>query len=280
MHYGFWVSPTRPYTPQHKGKVENGVHYVQRNFMAGQEFVDLYVGNQHLRTWVQERAGTRIHGTTQQAPLHLFHAYEQAALLPLPETPFTLLEIRPVTVHPDCHVRIDKSYYSVPHIYQGHTLEAYLSERVVEIYQGLDLVSTHPRSRQPGEWHTRLEDYPEHKAAYLQRTPPYCRQLATQVGPSTSQVVDTLLGERPLCRLRSVQAILRLQDTVGAQRLEAACARALHFGEPHYRRIKAILNAALDKEPLPQAAVSPPAQLHLFARAAEEFFAQPEEVAA
>jgi hypothetical protein len=83
---------------------------------------EVYVGNQHLRTWVQERAGTRIHGATQQAPLHLFHAYEQAALLPLPETPFTLLEIHPVTVHPDCHVRIDKSYYSVPHIYQGHTL--------------------------------------------------------------------------------------------------------------------------------------------------------------
>jgi len=259
------------------------VHYVQRNFMAGQEFVDLYVGNQHLRTWVHERAGTRIHGTTQQAPLHLFREYEQAALLPLPATPFTLLEIRPVTVHPDCHVRIDKSYYSVPHIYQGHTLEAYISERVVEIYQGLDLVSTHPRSRQPGEslalparasGHTRLEDYPEHKAAYLQRTPQYCRQLAAQVGPSTSQVVDTLLGERPLCRLRSVQAILRLQD------MEAACARALHFGEPHYRRIKAILNAALDKEPLPEAAAAPSPQAHRFARAAEEFFAQPEEVAA
>jgi len=140
LHYGFLISPTRPYTPRHKGKVENGVHYLQRNFMAGQEFVDLYVGNQHLRTWVHEQAGTRIHGTTQQAPLHLFREYEQAALLPLPATPFTLLEIRPLTVHPDCHVRIDKSHYSVPHLYQGHTLEAYLSERVVEIYQGLGMV--------------------------------------------------------------------------------------------------------------------------------------------
>lgn len=279
LHYGFFISPTRPYTPRHKGKVESGVHYVKRNFMAGQEFLDLYVANQHLRTWVQERAGTRLHGTTHQAPLYLFREYEQAALLPLPAAPFTLLEIRPVTVHPDCHVRIDKSYYSVPYTYQGHTLEAYISEQIVEIYQGLELVTTHPRSHKPGEWHTRLEDYPEHKAAYLQRTPDYCRQLATQVGPATRQVVDTLLGERPLYRLRAVQAILRLQETVGAQRLEAACARALYFGQPQYRRIKEILNAALDKEPLPEETVTPPPQAHLFARAAEEFFAQAREVA-
>jgi transposase len=278
LHYGFLISPTRPYTPRHKGKVESGVHYVKRNFMAGQAFLDIHVANQHLRTWVQERAGTRIHGTTHQAPLYLFREYEQAALLPLPEAPFTLLEIRPVTVHPDCHVRIDKSYYSVPYTYQGHTLEAYIGEEIVEIYQGLELVTTHPRSHKPGEWHTRLEDYPEHKAAYLQRTPDYCRQLASQVGPATRQVVDTLLGERPLYRLRAVQAILRLQETVGALRLEAACARALHFGDPRYRRIKEILNAALDKEPLPQTAAAPVAQAHRFARSVDEFFAQRQEV--
>ena len=279
LHYGFLISPTRPYTARHKGKVESGVHYVKRNFMAGQAFLDIHVANQHLRKWVQERAGTRLHGTTHQAPLYLFREHEQAALLPLPEAPFTLLEIRPVTVHPDCHVRIDKSYYSIPYTYQGCTLEAYISEQIVEIYQGLELVVTHPRSHKPGEWHTRLEDYPAHKAAYLQRTPDYCRQLATQVGPATRQVVDTLLGERPLYRLRAVQAILRLQETVGAQRLEAACARALYFGPPQYRRIKEILNAALDKEPLPEETVTPPPQTHLFARAAEEFFAQPREVA-
>ena len=276
LHCGFLISPTRPHTPRHKGKVESGVYYVQRNFMAGQQFLDIYVANQRLRTWVQERAGTRIHGTTHQVPLSLFREYEQTALLPLPETPFTLLEIRPVTVHPDCHVRIDKSYYSVPYVYQGQTLEAHISERVVQIYRGLDLVATHPRSQKAGQWHTRLEHYPEHKAAYLQRTPDYCRRIAAQVGPATHQVVDTLLGERPLYRLRSVQAILRLQETVGPQRLEAACARALYFGDPHYRRIKEILNAALDREPLPEAATSPSTPSHCFARSAAEFFVQQE----
>jgi len=280
QHYGFVISPTRPRTPRHKGKVENGVHYIKRNFMAGREFLDLHTANQHLRTWVRERAGTRQHGTTHKAPLYLFNAHEQAALLALPEEPFTLREVKPVTVHPDCHVRLEKSYYSVPYRHVGQKLDAYISERVVEIYHGLELVATHERSRQPGEWHTRLEHYPQHKAAYLERTPAHCRQVAARLGAATGQVVETLLGDRPLYRLRSVQAILRLEETVGAERLEAACARALCFGDPSYRRIKAILNAALDREPLPEKASHVPDQKHAFARAGNEFFASDEEGAA
>jgi transposase len=48
VHYDFLISPTRPRTPRHKGKVESGVHYVQRNFMAGQEFVDVTAANARL----------------------------------------------------------------------------------------------------------------------------------------------------------------------------------------------------------------------------------------
>jgi transposase len=280
QHYGFVISPTRPRTPRHKGKVESGVHYVKRNFMAGREFLDIHTANQHLRTWVKERAGTRQHGTTHKAPLSLFHEHEQATLLPLPEKPFTLREVKLVTVHPDCHVRIDKSYYSVPYVHVGQKLDAYISERIVELYQRLELVATHERSLQPGEWHTRLEHYPKHKAAYLERTPAYCRQVAARLGAATGQVVEILLGDRPLYRLRSVQAILRLEETVGVERLEAACARALYFDDPSYRRIKAILNAALDREPLPEKTPHVPEQKHIFARSGDEFFAGGEEVVA
>jgi hypothetical protein len=103
--------------------------------------------------------------------------------------------------------------------------------------------------------------------------------VAARLGPATSQVVETLLGDRPLYRLRSVQAILRLEETVGAQRLEAACARALYFGDPRYRRVKEILNAALDREPLPETAAPIPPRPHTFARSGAEFFADIRETA-
>jgi len=263
-----------PYTPRHKGKVESGVHYVKRNFLAGQEFVDLTVANQRLAVWVREVAGTRIHGTTRQVPLRLFYDYEQALLQPLPTRPFSLLQIKPVKVHPDCHVIIDGSYYSAPYQYINHTLEAHVSEQMVELYAGLELVATHLRNTRPGQWQTRLEDYPPAKAAYLIQTPAYCRQQASRIGPATRQLVDTLLGERPLQRLRAVQAILGLRQSVGPERLEAACARALFYGDVRYRRVKQILNAALDREPLPEPPAPPPSlsQPFTFARTSQEFF--------
>lgn len=284
QHYGFLVSPNRPRTPEHKGKVESGVHYADRSFLAGQRFPDIEVANQRLRVWVVEVAGVRRHGTTGQAPLKLFNEREKAALLPLVPEPFSLVDIRQVKVHRDCHVTIDGSFYSVAYQHVGKELQAHIGERTVELYQGVELVRTHPRAKQKGEWHTYLEDYPPEKAAYLERTPERCREIARAVGPETARVVDTLLNERPLDQLRAVQRLLRLEEAVGRDRLEAACRRALHFGDPRYRRVRDILNAGLDQEPLlpePVPFVRPPTadvgRQYAFARRPEEFLGTGEE---
>jgi hypothetical protein len=273
QHYGFLISPTRPYTPRHKGKVESGVHYLQRNFTAGQQFVDIDQANARLQGWLREVAGARCHGTTHQAPLKLFAEHERAALLPLPATPFVLCDVRQVKVHPDCHVVIEGGYYSVPHHYAGRTVEAYVQEEIVQLYAEQTLLATHVRVEK-GQHSTQPSHYPAEMSAYLERTPARCRELAAGIGPATAQVVEQLLEDRPLDRLRSVQAILRLDESVGRLRLEAACARALYFGDVRYRRIKEILNAALDREPLPVAEPAPAAGPHRFARSSAEFFAQ------
>lgn len=283
QHYGFVISPNRPQTPQHKGKVENGVHYLQRNFMAGQQFADITGANERLAVWVKEVAGTRCHGTTGKAPLAFFYEKEWEALTPLPAVPFSLCEVRRVKVHPDCHVVIEGSFYSVPYQQVGKELEAYVGERVVEIFGGTELITTHERARHRGVWKTRLAHYPPEKAVYLERTPARCLEIAGAIGPKTLETAQTLLSERPLDRLRSVQAILRLAESVGKERLEAACARALHYGDPRYRRIKEILNAALDREELPPEVLpfAPreqrrQARQFAFARPVSEFFG-PEE---
>ena len=48
---------------------------------------------------------------------------------------------------------------------------------------------------------------------------------------------------------RSCLGIIRLGKGVGAQRLEAACARALHFGTCSYHSVKSILESGLDRQP-------------------------------
>src|SRR3970282_1123941 len=148
--------------------------------------------NRCLKDWIREVAGVREHGTTHQAPLRLFKEFEQAALLPLPVEAFSLCEIRTAKVHPDCHVVVAGSCYSAPYGSVGKTLDVYVRERVIELYQGQNLVATHVRCQRAGQWQTRLEHYPEHKAAYLQRTPDFCRQRAARLGPATSHVLADL----------------------------------------------------------------------------------------
>lgn len=149
---------------------------------------------------------------------------------------------------------------------------------MLEVYdEQQNLICTHVLLTKKGMWSTRNEHYPTHKAEYLMQTPQYCRKTAKQIGPSTYTVVSLLFAEKPLYQLRSVQAILRFEKTVGKTRLENACKRALFYGDYHYRRIKEILNAALDREALPEAAPQEEIQPHLFARKAEEFFIDWEE---
>jgi hypothetical protein len=95
-------------------------------------------------------------------------------------------------------VVVDGSYYSVPYRYIGQTLDAYIDERLVQLFVGAELVTSHERAFQAGVWRTRLEHYPAHKAAYLLRTPLACQENARRIGPATQAVVEQMLGERPL----------------------------------------------------------------------------------
>lgn len=107
------------------------------------------------------------------------------------------------------------------------------------------------------------------------RTRTWCQDQASRIGPRCREVVDGLLGSMPLDRLRAIQGIVGLTDKYASSRVEAACARALHYGDASYRRIKAILAAGTDMAPMEKVV-----QLKLvsftFARSADEFFSKEE----
>jgi transposase len=271
-HYGFLIAPCRPRAARHKGKVESGVRYVKRNFLAGRPPGELPAENAALRRWVEEIAGVREHGTTKEQPRVRFDSAERAALLPLPESAYDLGVWKRAKLHPDCHVVIEAAYYSAPHRLIGQTLWVRTNGHDVVIFHHYERVATH-RWGPRGTRRTHPDHYPPEKQAYLMATPGWCRMKAITIGPSATAVVERLLAERPLDRLRAVQAILRLADQHGSVRLEAACRRALHFGEVGYRTLKRILEQRLDAEPLPDAEPAVPLrQTYLFARSGSEIF--------
>ena len=81
-------------------------------------------------------------------------------------------------------------------------------------------------------------------------TPTWCREQARQIGESTYQIIEQLLTEKPLDKLRTAQGILRLEHKYGKQRLEAACKRALFYDDVKYGTISNILKRDKDREPL------------------------------
>ncbi len=115
-----------------------------------------------------------------------------------------------------------------------------------------------------GSKQTDLGDYPPEKIAFHMRTPTWCRRQALGIGPACVAVIDELLAENALFRLRAAQGVLGLADRHDPARLEAACTKAAAAGDPSYRRtITGILAAGTEHTPTTAPAATPAPRPHL-----------------
>lgn len=96
-------------------------------------------------------------------------------------------------------------------------------------------------------------------------TPAWCRHRANGLGAHVTELVAGLMEVNALYRLRQAQGVVGLADQHGADRLDAACARAIKVGDPTYKTVKGILAAGTETddtgEPV-SSATSAPAHLH------------------
>jgi len=134
QHYGTVFLPTKPYTPEHKGKVESGVKYVKNNALKGRTFTSLEEQNAFLHRWEANVADTRIHGTTKRQVKKQFDEVERETLLPLPIERFPFFQEGRRAVHRDGHVEVAKAYYSVPPEYVGRRLWVRWDSRLVRLF--------------------------------------------------------------------------------------------------------------------------------------------------
>jgi len=219
-----------------------------------------------VRAWCNQTAGQRIHGTTREQPRVRFDTVEHARLKPLPPAPYDLAIWKIATVGADGHITFDNAYYSVPfRVPKGTRLRVRGGAQFVTIFsQTHEPVATHDRAQQAGQRLTHPDHLPPDKVAGLTLNREECRNTANTIGVATSQIVTTLLDDAAVDRLRTAGRLLRLGERYGDERLEAACQRALQFGEPTYITVKRILVEGLDTETLGTPVSQPPA--HTFVR--------------
>ena len=156
-HRGFTISACNVASGNEKGRVENAVGYVKKNFLNGLELSDFSAINPAAALWLDTVANIRIHSETRQRPIDLFEQ-EKAHLRPLNVAIYDIGRILPARVSKLFRVTFETNHYSVPVLYVGARVSLKIYPDRVCVYHADQLIARHGRSY---DRHKDIED-PEH----------------------------------------------------------------------------------------------------------------------
>lgn len=164
--FRFHPSLCAPAAGNQKGAVENLVKYVKGNFLAGRSFYDELDLVQQNQQWLHEINEVRPCSATEVIPARrLVEERPRFGLLPAAAADYGFFDS--LLVNRESLVNFETNRYSVPTDWIGHTLTARIHLTRIDLYDGLEKVASHVRSR--GR-HMRIV-VPEHFQAVFSRKP-------------------------------------------------------------------------------------------------------------
>jgi len=239
-HYGCTILPCRPRTPEHKGKVENGIAYVKDNALRGRSFPSLAAQNQHLDQWERSVADRRIHGTTRQQVAARF-ATEQPALLALPPNLFPVFSEAKRSVHRDSYIEVKSALYLVPPEYIRQTVWARWDSREVRIFNmRFEQIAIHPRL-EPGRFTSCLGLGGGHGP--IERQLAHWQSRAEALGTPAGQWARRVVSAKGPIGLRSIMGLISLAEIHPFRAINSACDQAMAHGTVRLRDIRKLLEA-------------------------------------
>ncbi len=143
-----------------KGKVENLIKYVKRNFLSIRNFQRVEETNEGAFRWLKRRANGKISQATQKIPALLIE-HEREKLRPVCPSLFgkSLSEREERNVNEKACISVHAYNYQLPAKYQKKTVEIYMSKEqlfVFDLYTGKESV-TYPLSVIPGKTISKRE---------------------------------------------------------------------------------------------------------------------------
>ena len=246
QHYGTSILPTKPYTPEHKGKVESGVKYAKDNALRGRVFQSLGEQNAFLSEWESRTADTRIHGTTKKQVGSCFEQVEQPALQPLPPDRFPSFHESRRSVHRDGHVEVDKAFYSVPPEYLGRRLWVRWDTHLVRIFDDRwEQVAVHAKA-EPGRFSTSQSHIPGEKVSAVERGADALLSQVSAIGPHTRDWAAAMTQARGIAAVRVLVGLKQLAADHDSKALEKACSIASSHGSYRLRSVRQLLKREAD----------------------------------
>lgn len=141
--FGFYPKACNKAAGWEKGKVENSIGYIRKNFWPLRSFVSIYDVNFQARQWLDQTANKRIHKETRQMPDERFDPKALSSLPPLlPDYRDTAAAL----VHKDIRLQFDGNRYCVPPRYVGQRLTVKADSQSVVIYDKDREVARYARS--------------------------------------------------------------------------------------------------------------------------------------
>jgi len=251
-HYSVAVVPARVGKPRDKAHAELGVLLAERWILASlrnRRFFSLAEVNTEIRRLLDrlnDKPFQKLPGSRRE----LFEQIDRPALGPLPREPYEFAEWKRATVHIDYHVEFDKHYYSVPFALVGQEIMVRATARIVECLHKGQRVASHRRSHLRGKPTTAPEHMPEKHRRMGEWSPERLIAWAGKTGPAAAAFVERMMAARrhPQQAFRACLGIMRLGETYGDDRLDAACRRALALNTLSYRSVESILKKGLDRK--------------------------------
>jgi hypothetical protein len=227
-HYGFKPVACNVGRGNEKGRVENVIGYIQKNFLNGLDISSLEALNAQARRWMEQVANVRLHRETGRRPCDAFRQ-EKPSLQPLPLAGYDISCSRRVRATNRCRIAFEANRYSVPFEHAGALLELRVEPETLTLYRGQKLIAQHPRS------YGRNQDIenPDHVSGLLaeRRRGEEAALLARFLALSPqAEAYFGALRQRELHALGHVRRILLLVEIHGRQAVAQALEEAVELG--------------------------------------------------
>lgn len=260
-HYGFTISPCKPYTPQHKGGVENDVRYVKRSFWPelrerernfGYDIPRFSRAQSSLAEWNDTVSETRKIGKVGALVPELF-AQERPLLHPLPATRWDPLTCAIARVGVDWRIQFDKAFYSVPYRFIGQQVLVSATRTTVRIFHDSIEIAVHSRATRAWQYTVVQDHGPPQAAEYLATCSKGLIIAAYEMGTYIGLMADAILSDRAVDGIRPLRALVALKKRYAPEAIDAVCAKLLPYGIASYTSVKNELkhNAELAAKELP-----------------------------
>lgn len=264
-HYGVAIVPARVKKPRDKAAAESAVRVVTTRvigYLAEEVWTTVADVAEAVvdRVWEINHDIRRADGTTRW---DVFTAEEAHLLQPLPSDRFEDAVWKQLKAGRNYHVTCETQHYSVPPAYAGRVLRVRVTTGTVTVFDGSDLVCSHPRlTGRKGQYSTLSEHVPpQHRSVDGLWSRRWFIDLARGCGPATVTVVEQILDRHQI----EAQGYLDCQNILSGlgkrnkQRLEAACHHVVGQGMcPTYTTIKRVM-AGINADPDKPRPVAPAA---------------------